>query len=84
MGLTTIIDRGMRRTVSLLDPRPAGEVRQAVVLLRAVDELTGRAVRDPVAVTSTTPGLTGRSAADGTAGLIGVPTRVFPELRTRD
>lgn len=83
-GEVTIVDGVVPHVVNLLGPRPAGYVRQSVVILQAVDELTGRAVRGPVTVTTSVAGLAGGGAENGTAGgivgLVGVPSRALPGL----
>ena len=79
MGSVTVDDHGVRHVLSTLGPRPAGQVRQAVVALVAVDEVTGLPV-GPVRVSTSVAGLSGQSTAEGVAGLVGVPARVFPGL----
>jgi len=81
-GLTTITDGPIAHRVNLLGPRPAGRVRQAIVLLQAFDELTGGPVRVPIRVTTQTSGLSGQAGRDGVGGLVGVPFRAFPDLDT--
>jgi len=83
MGVITVIDGSIRHTVNMLGPRPAGQVRQAVVLLQATDELSGLPVRAPVRVGTSVAGLAGQSASDGVGGLVGVPSRAFPSLDTQ-
>lgn len=80
MGLVTFADGVITHRVNLLGPRPAGHVRQAVVILRAFDELTGAPVRTPVRVSTGVAGLRGQSAEDGVVGLVGVPFQAFPDL----
>lgn len=82
VGLTTILDGSRVHVVDLLGPRPAGRIRQAIALLQVFDELTARPVPGPLTVTTRTEGLTGRVATDGVGGLVGVPTRAFPDLST--
>jgi hypothetical protein len=79
-GRVTVVDTGIEHVINLLGPRAAGQVRQAIVVLRAVDELTGNAVRAPVVVTSANPALRGGWADGGVAGLVGVPAQAMPEL----
>ncbi|MBB2890240.1 hypothetical protein [Flexivirga oryzae] len=79
-GLTTILDGSRAHVVDLLGPRPAGRVRQGIVLLQAFDELTGHPVRGRLTVTTDAYGLTGGTAADGVGGLVGTPSRAFPDL----
>ncbi|MFC6705795.1 hypothetical protein [Flexivirga alba] len=79
-GLTTILDGSRVHHVDLLGPRPAGQVWQAVVLLQAFDELTGRTVQGRLAITTRTAGLTGGTSENGVGGLVGVPVRAFPDL----
>jgi hypothetical protein len=80
VGVITVIDGSVARVVNTLGRKPPGHVRQAVVILQATDELTGRPVQSAIQVTSTVVALTGRYAAGGIAGLIGVPSRAFPKL----
>jgi hypothetical protein len=82
-GPVTVIDAGVAHVVNFLGPRAAGYVRQAIVLLQAFDELTGRPVQSPVTVTSSNPGVTGGRAAGGVAGLVGVPAQAMPELNSQ-
>jgi hypothetical protein len=79
-GRVTVVDAGVEHVVDFLGPRAAGHVRQAIVLLEAIDELTSHPVRSPVVVTSTNAAVRGGWANGGVAGLVGVPAQVMPEL----
>lgn len=67
-------------TASGLETRAAGDVFQALVIARLVDDLTGAPVTARVMVATDAVGLRPRTAADGYAGLVGVPSRVFTPL----
>jgi hypothetical protein len=82
-GRVTVVDAGIAHVVNLLGPRAAGHVHQAVVLLQAVDELTGRPLQVPVGVTTSSPALTGGWSELGVAGLVGVPAQAMPLLDTQ-
>ncbi|MDT4937976.1 MAG: hypothetical protein QOG80_1647 [Pseudonocardiales bacterium] len=79
-GRVQVVDAGVEHLVNLLGARAAGQVRQAIVLLQAVDELTGHPVSTPVRVTSTNPAVSGGWANGGVAGLVGVPAQAMPAL----
>jgi hypothetical protein len=79
-GRVTVIDGGTAHVVNLLGPRATGDVRQAIVLLQAVDELTGHPVQAPVSVTTSNPALSGGWAESGVAGLVGMPAQAMPAL----
>jgi hypothetical protein len=82
-GRVTVVEAGIEHVVNFLGPHAAGHVRQAIVLLQAVDELTGHPVQAPVKVTSTNPAVRGGWATGGVAGLVGVPAQAMPELDTK-
>jgi len=82
MTITTIVDGSTIHLVDLLGPRPAGRVRQAVVLLQAFDEITDRPVQERLSISTGTDGLSGAATSDGVGGLVGVPVRALPDLAT--
>lgn len=82
MTTTTILDGSTVHVVDLLGPRPAGRVRQAVVLLQAFDEITDHPVQERLTITTGTDGLDGAATGDGVGGLVGAPTRALPDLAT--
>lgn len=79
-GRATVLDGSTAHVVNFLGPRAAGDVRQAIVLLQATDELTERPVSAPVTVTSSNPAVRGGGASGGVAGLVGVPAQALPQL----
>ncbi len=82
MTRSTVIARDRAWTVSELEPRARGELFQAIVVGQLVDDATGSPLNGPIRVASGTDGLRQRVAGSGFAGLVGVPTRVFPQLAT--
>lgn len=79
-GRVPVVDGDIEHVVNFPGPRAAGYLRQAIVVLEAVDELTGRPVRSPAVVSSSNPALSGGRGEGGVAGLAGVPARVLPAL----
>lgn len=82
-GRAPVVDGDIEHVVNFPGPHAAGYVRQAMVVLQAVDELTGRPVRPPAAVSSSNAAVSGGWAEGGVAGLVGVPARVLPELNSQ-
>jgi hypothetical protein len=83
VGRISVTDGSRAYTVNIDDPRARGDLFQAIVIAQLVDELTGEPVREHPQVSSRVRGMLPRFAADGIAGLAGVPTRLLPKLRTQ-
>jgi len=82
MSRTTIVDGSSAYVVNFDDPRAAGQIYQAIVIAQAIDEITGEPLNVPIRVTTTLAGVRTKSGADGVAGLVGTPSKVFPDLAT--
>jgi hypothetical protein len=80
-GRLTVLDgTGTPRIVNFDPAQLAGTVRQAVVVLQLVNELTWQPVAGTIGVSTRTAGLDPVSSAGGYAGLVAVPARAFPNL----
>ncbi|GAF48255.1 hypothetical protein [Rhodococcus wratislaviensis] len=82
MSRTSVVANRRLYTINDLEPRAAGDVFQAIVIAQLVDGLTGTAVRGPIRVHTDVDGFRAGASADGYAGLLGTPSRVFPFLAT--
>lgn len=82
MTRTTVVTNGRQYTVSDLEARARGDLHQAVVTARLLDAASGARVTGRTRVSTTVAGLRPVTAPDGYVGLAGVPSRVFPALRT--
>jgi hypothetical protein len=80
MTRAQVIANRRQYTVSGLDPRARGDVFQAVVIARLLDDFTGEPVAARITVSTDADGLRPRTSPDGYAGLVGVPSRVFTPL----
>jgi hypothetical protein len=69
-------------TISLDDAVSSTDRIWGVIAVRLVDELTGRPPKGSIKLTTSLPALTPRVAENGLVGLAGVPTQVFPGLKT--
>jgi hypothetical protein len=69
-------------TVSLDNAVPSTDRIWGVIAVRLVDELTGRPPQGSIKLTTSLQALTPRVAEDGLIGLAGIPTQVFPGLKT--
>jgi hypothetical protein len=81
-GSTSVVDGAVTYVVNLDGAQVPGAARQAIVVLQAIDEITGGPVTQPVAVSTSVAGLQAAGSDSGYGGLVGVPDRVFPGLAT--
>jgi len=91
MSRSIVVDGGLRYTVSPDDAVPRGRRAGALVHGRVIDELTREPVDQGLVVEPAGPGLAtpaarrataARVAPGGLAGIVGVPVRALPALRT--
>lgn len=80
MTRADVIADGRSWTVAGLPPRARGDLHQAVVVARLRDAATGATIAGPMQVGTDVAGLAARVASGGFVGLVGVPSRVFPDL----
>jgi hypothetical protein len=80
MARATVTDADLSYTTNFDDPRARGDLFQSILIAQLVDELTTDPVRTQPRVSSSVDGVLPKYARDGVAGLVGVPTRVFPRL----
>ena len=83
MARSTVDDRSRRYVANFLAERPRGHMYQAIVLAQLVDELTAQPVRVAVEVKTDLDAARTKVGRDGIAGIVGVPSRLFPRLDTQ-
>jgi hypothetical protein len=77
-----ISDARWTYTIATEPDTRAGQLMNAIISARLVDEITGQPPQDDVAIKSSFAGLKPRVAEDGVVGFASIPLRVFTELAT--
>ena len=80
MPRRTVVAGRRAHPVAFDAPRRRGDLHQSIVIGQLVDELTGEPVLRRPRVTTDLAGARPKTAANGVAGLAGVPSRLLPEL----
>jgi hypothetical protein len=77
-----VTDSGWTYTIATEPDIPAGELMNAIITARLVDEMTGQPPQEDVAIVTSFAGLTPRVAVSGVVGFASIPRRAFTELGT--
>lgn len=80
MSRSSVVTGGRVYTVSSLEARARGEVHQAIIAARIVDDATDLPVTAPTRIRASLAGLVPVAATGGYVGLAGRPSRVVPNL----
>ena len=80
MARSTVAHESRIYTVNTLERQARGRIYQSIVIAQLLDEITNEPLSVAVRVTTTLDQVRTKSAADGVAGVAGIPVKVFPEL----